>query len=185
MAVRRSGGAIAVFYNPLIVIVIVDALIAAGKNLNTHEDIRNISESLFASGIAKRLDAAGFRWESYFTPAWGDFPGIALAEAGSDAKAGRNNYGLTQSIAFLNEVRGIRLADQHFQRRVSTALTMVSAILDIALENFDEVYSTVSNDSIDEMIRGMINANLVRSKTPSTSSFPAMIISSSQTIGTP
>ncbi|KAI1123742.1 carboxypeptidase [Nemania abortiva] len=121
----------------------MDALIAAGKNLNTHEDIRNMSENLFASGIAKRLEAAGFRWESYFTMAWSDVPGITLLEAGSDAKAGRNSFGLMQAIGILNEVRGIRLADQHFQRRVSTALTMVSAILDIALENFDEVYSTV------------------------------------------
>ncbi|KAI0910041.1 carboxypeptidase [Ustulina deusta] len=123
----------------------MDALIAPGKNLNTHEDIRHISETLFASGIAKRLEAAGFRWESYFTASFGEAPGITLAEAGSDAKAGRNSYGLMQSIAILNEVRGIRLADQHFQRRVSTALTMVSAILDIALENIDEVYSTVEN----------------------------------------
>ncbi|GAW21059.1 hypothetical protein ANO14919_105720 [Xylariales sp. No.14919] len=124
----------------------MDALIAPGKNLNTHKDIRNISEALFAAGIAKRLEAAGFRWESYFTAASGGTPEtITLAEAGSDAKAGRNSYGLMQSIAILNEVRGIRLADQHFQRRVSTALTMVSAILDIALENFDEVYSTVEN----------------------------------------
>ncbi|KAI1362119.1 carboxypeptidase [Xylaria arbuscula] len=123
----------------------MDALIAPGKNLNTHKNIRNISENLFAAGIAERLDAAGFRWESYFTASYSDNPGVTLAEAGSDAKAGRNSYGLMQSIAILNEVRGIRLADQHFQRRVSTALTMVSAILDIALENFDEVYSTVEN----------------------------------------
>ncbi|KAH8157820.1 hypothetical protein CIB48_g10427 [Xylaria polymorpha] len=129
----------------------MDALIAPGKNLNTHKDIRNISETLFASGIAKRLEAAGFRWEPYFTAASSDAPGITLAEAGSDAKAGRNSYGLMQSVAILNEVRGIRLADQHFQRRVSTALTMVSAILDIALENFDEVHSRVEN-AIEEFI---------------------------------
>ncbi|GAP84659.1 putative carboxypeptidase 2 [Rosellinia necatrix] len=123
----------------------MDALIAPGKNLNTHQDIRNISETLFAAGIGKRLDAAGFRWEPYFTAGSSEGRGITLVEAGSDAKAGRNNYGLMQSIVILNEVRGIRLADQHFQRRVSTALTMVSAILDIALENFDDVYSTVEN----------------------------------------
>jgi hypothetical protein len=122
----------------------VDALIAAGKNLNTHVDIRNMSENLFVPGIAKRLELAGFRWESYFTAMSSNDRGITLVEAGSDAKSGRNNYGLMQSIGILNEVRGIRLADQHFQRRVSTALTMVSAILDIALENIDEVYSTVS-----------------------------------------
>ncbi|KAI0540548.1 carboxypeptidase [Xylaria digitata] len=123
----------------------MDALIAPGKNLNTHKDIRNISEALFAAGIAERLEASGFRWESYFTAGSSAAPGITLEEAGSDAKAGRNSYGLMQSVAILNEVRGIRLADQHFQRRVATALTMVSAILDIALENIDYVQSTVEN----------------------------------------
>ncbi|KAI1332911.1 carboxypeptidase [Xylariaceae sp. FL0255] len=125
----------------------MDALIAAGKNLNTAPGIRDISEKLFVSGIAKRLEAKGLRWERYFTRSYSASanPGITLSEAGSDAKAGRNNYGLMQAICILNEVRGIRLADQHFQRRVATALTMVSAILDIALEHWDEVFATVES----------------------------------------
>ncbi|OTB00844.1 hypothetical protein M426DRAFT_65095 [Hypoxylon sp. CI-4A] len=120
----------------------MDALIAAGKNLNTHPDIRNISETLFATGIGERITKKGFRWEPYFTGA-STGSNIVLDEAGSDGKAGRNNYALAQSITILCEVRGIRLADQHFQRRVATALNMVSAILDIAIENIDEVYETV------------------------------------------
>ncbi|KAI1081492.1 Zn-dependent exopeptidase [Whalleya microplaca] len=125
----------------------MDALIAGGKNLNTHADIRNISENLFVPGVGRRLEEAGFRWDPYFTGSASSTPGsaITLTEAGSDAKAGRNNYALAQSVIILCEVRGIRLADQHFQRRVATALTMVSAILDIALENINEVYSTVEN----------------------------------------
>ncbi|KAI0386939.1 Zn-dependent exopeptidase [Hypomontagnella monticulosa] len=120
----------------------MDALIAAGKNLNTHADIRNISEVLFAAGIGARIAEKGFRWDPYFTGSTTS-AGIVLEEAGSDAKSGRNNYALAQSVTILCEVRGIRLADQHFQRRVATALNMVSAILDIALENADEVYATV------------------------------------------
>ncbi|OTA89999.1 hypothetical protein M434DRAFT_373259 [Hypoxylon sp. CO27-5] len=128
----------------------MDALIAAGKNLNTHPDIRNTSEVLFAAGIGKRIEEKGFRWDPYFT---GSSTGanLVLAEAGSDAKAGRNNYALAQSVTILCEVRGIRLADQHFQRRVATALNMVSAILDIAVENADEVYATVEG-AIDKFI---------------------------------
>ena len=164
----------------------MDALIAPGKNLNTHKDIRNISENLFAAGIAERLDAAGFRWESYFTASSSDNPGVTLAEAGSDAKAGRNSYGLMQSIAILNEVRGIRLADQHFQRRVSTALTMVSAILDIALENIEDVYSTVSVYSIKSFNRHVNDCSLFsyRLKTPPRSSSQVMMISLSLIIRT-
>ncbi|KAI1140146.1 Zn-dependent exopeptidase [Hypoxylon sp. FL0543] len=121
----------------------MDALIAAGKNLNTHPDIRNISEVLFAAGVGKRIEEKGFRWDPYFTGSSTTGANLVLAEAGSDAKAGRNNYALAQSVTILCEVRGIRLADQHFQRRVATALNMVSAALDIAVENADEVYETV------------------------------------------
>ncbi|KAI1477482.1 carboxypeptidase [Daldinia eschscholtzii] len=128
----------------------MDALIAAGKNLNTHPDIRNISEVLFSAGIGERLVRKGFRWEPYFTGA-STGSEIVLDEAGSDAKSGRNNYALAQSVTILCEVRGIRLADQHFQRRVATALSMVGAILDIAVENFDEVYQTVEG-AIDKFI---------------------------------
>ncbi|KAI2467379.1 hypothetical protein F4781DRAFT_310030 [Annulohypoxylon bovei var. microspora] len=123
----------------------MDALVAAGKNLNTHADIRNLSETLFAAGVGRRLEEKGFRWDPYFT---GSSTGadIVLDEAGSDAKSGRNNYALAQSVTILCEVRGIRLADQHFQRRVATALTMVGAVLDLARENADEVYETVRVD---------------------------------------
>lgn len=122
----------------------MDALIAAGKNLNTHADIRNISEVLFAAGVGARIAEKGFRWEPYFTGS-SSTADIVLDEAGSDAKSGRNNYALAQSVTILCEVRGIRLADQHFQRRVATALNMVGAILDIAVENYREVYDTVSS----------------------------------------
>ncbi|KAI2619251.1 Zn-dependent exopeptidase [Hypoxylon sp. NC1633] len=120
----------------------MDALIAAGKNLNTHADIRNISEVLFAAGVGARIAERGFRWEPYFTGS-SSSANIVLDEAGSDAKSGRNNYALAQSVTILCEVRGIRLADQHFQRRVATALNMVGAILNMAAENFQEVYDTV------------------------------------------
>ncbi|KAI0099395.1 Zn-dependent exopeptidase [Daldinia grandis] len=128
----------------------MDALIAAGKNLNTHPDIRNISEVLFSAGVGSRLVERGFRWEPYFTGASAG-PQIVLDEAGSDAKSGRNNYALAQSVTILCEVRGIRLADQHFQRRVATALSMVGGILDIAVENFEEVYRTIEG-AIDKFI---------------------------------
>lgn len=125
----------------------MDALVAAGKNLNTHEDIRNISEALFAAGVGERLGERGFRWEPYFTGAGevdeGGGEMMVLREAGSDAKAGRNSYALAQSVTILCEVRGIRLADQHWRRRVATAVTMVGAVLDIARENVEEVYETV------------------------------------------
>ncbi|KAI0124759.1 carboxypeptidase [Xylariales sp. AK1849] len=124
----------------------MDALVAAGKNLNIHPDIRNISENLFVTGVGRALDGNGLRWEPYFTGFYNPkMEKIELTEAESDAKAGRNNYAMSQSITILCEVRGISLADQHFQRRVATALTMVSSILQTAYDNADYVYDTVED----------------------------------------
>ncbi|KAH8197252.1 hypothetical protein TruAng_008574 [Truncatella angustata] len=120
----------------------MDALVAAGKNLNIHPAIRNLSEQLFAANVGQALDADGFRWEPYFTGSLNSVTEkIELTEAESDAKAGRNNFAMTQCVTILCEVRGISLADQHFQRRVATALTMVSSILQTARENSDQVYN--------------------------------------------
>lgn len=46
-------------------------------------------------------------------------------------------------MTILLETRGIRLADQHFQRRVATQLVKISSILETAAFNFDHVYSTL------------------------------------------
>jgi predicted deacylase len=124
----------------------MDALVAVGKNLNIHAAIRNLSEELFAANVGRALDTNGFRWEPYFTGTFDTAAQeIALSEAGSDAKAGRNNYAMTQCITILCEVRGISLADQHFQRRVATALTMVSEILQTAREHADNIFGTVES----------------------------------------
>ncbi|KAM0328738.1 hypothetical protein ACHAQA_005151 [Verticillium albo-atrum] len=132
-----------------------DALIASGRNLNTHPDIRNLTEDLFTAGVGERLEAAGFRWNPYVTGPTNDTLGapIVFEEAVTSPTSGRNAYGLTQAVAILCELRGIRLADQHFQRRTATALTMLQAILDIARDSVDDVLATIE-DSIEDFIQG-------------------------------
>ncbi|EOD50425.1 putative carboxypeptidase 2 protein [Neofusicoccum parvum UCRNP2] len=122
-----------------------DALFSAAKNLNIDGTIRALSEDLFAARIAARLEEQGLRWDPYVTtdtPSGSSEP-IALAEAGSDGKIGRNAMGLTQSVTFLCEMRGIGIADQHFKRRTATGLAMAEAIVQTAAENFELVYETV------------------------------------------
>ncbi|KAK3705977.1 hypothetical protein LTR37_012971 [Vermiconidia calcicola] len=122
-----------------------DALFAAAKNLNIHEDIRNMSEGLFATQIGDELEGAGFRWEPYATEGETDDESVLLfEEADGDARIGRNAMGLTQAISFLFEVRGIALADQEFQRRTACALTMVQSLLQTVADNADEVLSTIT-----------------------------------------
>lgn len=132
-----------------------DALIASGRNLNTHENIRNLTEDLFSAGVGERLEAEGLRWNPYVTGQTNETLGapIVFEEAVTSPTSGRNAYGLTQAVAILVELRGIRLADQHFQRRVATALVMLEAILDIAQQNADHVLSTIE-DGIADFISG-------------------------------
>ncbi|KAK5956891.1 hypothetical protein OHC33_002380 [Knufia fluminis] len=130
-----------------------DALFSAAKNPNINEGIRQLSEEVFAANIGTSLEAVGLRWEPYVTGSSNSTPDstIRFAEAGSDAKIGRNAMGLTQSITFLCEMRGIGLADQHFQRRTVTGLVMAQAIIQTAADNAQQVYQTIT-DGIEEFI---------------------------------
>lgn len=132
-----------------------DAMIATGKNLNTHADIRNMTEELFAAGIGEKLESRGMRWEPYVLGPTSDEVGtpIVFTEAVTSPTSGRNAWGLTQAIVLLCELRGQWLADQHFQRRTASALTMLEAVLDLALENADDVLSTIE-ESVDDFING-------------------------------
>ncbi|KAF5609935.1 carboxypeptidase 2 [Fusarium subglutinans] len=122
-----------------------DGLFSAAKNLNINKNIREISEKLFAKNIGDAMVKAGLRWEPYVTGRTSTDPNYVpkFDEAGSDAKIGRNAMGLTQSITFLIEMRGIGLADQEFQRRTAAGLTMASSIIETASNNAQKVFKTV------------------------------------------
>ncbi|KAJ4258732.1 hypothetical protein NW762_007818 [Fusarium torreyae] len=122
-----------------------DGLFSAAKNLNINKNIRELSEKLFAKNIGEAMEEEGLRWEPYITGSTSSDPDYVpkFDEAGSDAKIGRNAMGLTQSITFLIEMRGIGLADQEFQRRTAAGLTMASAIIDTAAKNAQKVLKTV------------------------------------------
>lgn len=123
-----------------------DGLFSAAKNLNIQPAIRALSEDVFAAGIGRAMEAAGLRWEPYVTGSSNSTVGstILFEEAGSDGKIGRNAMGLSQCITFLCETRGIYLADQEFQRRTVSALTMVQSIVQTAADNAADVYETMT-----------------------------------------
>jgi hypothetical protein len=107
----------------------------------------------FIPTIGKRLESYGIRWEPYVTGASNRTEGsrIRFTEAVTEARTGRNAVGLTQTISFLLEMRGIRIANQHFQRRVATALIKIQTILELARDNADKVKAVV-DDSREEFI---------------------------------
>lgn len=104
--------------------------------------------------MGSALEEYDLRWEPYVTNgATDDDPedAVILEEAVTEARTGRNAVGLTQAISFLLETRGIRLADQHFQRRVATQLIKITAILETARDEYKDVLSTVE-DAIEDFI---------------------------------
>jgi hypothetical protein len=118
-----------------------DGMFSAAKNLNIHQGIRELSESLFAPAINASLASQGLRGEPYVTASSRN--PVQLNEAGTDAKIGRNAMGLTQCITFLFETRGIFIANQSFKRRTLGGLQMILGVLETARDEASHVYSTI------------------------------------------
>ncbi|CAJ0554922.1 Ff.00g134350.m01.CDS01 [Fusarium sp. VM40] len=128
-----------------------DSLISGGINPNIHPDIRDQLLEFFIPTIGKRLESYGIRWEPYVTGASNRTEGsrIRFTEAVTEARTGRNAVGLTQTISFLLEMRGIRIANQHLQRRVATALIKIQTILELARDNAEKVKAVVEDSRQD------------------------------------
>ena len=143
----------------------LDAMIATGGDLNTHKDIRNLSENLFASNMADLLESRGLRAGPYVLGDTSDEVGspILFEESITSPASGTNAAGLAQAVSVLLETRGQFLASQHYQRRVATQLTMLEAVLNTAYENADHVYETI-NSAIDDFIKS--DEDIVLSDTP-------------------
>ncbi|KAF7188298.1 Carboxypeptidase 2 [Pseudocercospora fuligena] len=122
-----------------------DAMISGGINPNIHPTIRSEVLDRFIPAMGSKLESYGLRWEPYVTGSTNTTSGsrIVFEEAVTEARTGRNAHGLTQAISFLLEMRGIRLANQHFQRRVATALLKLEAILETARDNHLEILNNV------------------------------------------
>ncbi|KAH7210501.1 hypothetical protein BKA60DRAFT_524414 [Fusarium oxysporum] len=118
-----------------------DSLLSGGINPNINPKIREQLLDFFIPAVGEELESHGLRWEPYVTGPSNRTEGsrIRFTEAVTEARTGRNAVGLTQTISFLLEMRGIRIANQHFQRRVATALIKIQSILELARDNAENV----------------------------------------------
>ncbi|SMY27917.1 unnamed protein product [Zymoseptoria tritici ST99CH_1A5] len=150
-----------------------DALISGGINPNIHPTIRSEVLDRFIPAMGRRLESYNLRWAPYVTGAGSNVSGseIVFEEAVTEARTGRNAMGLSQAISFLLEMRGIRIADQHFQRRVATALLKIEAILETARDDADEVFSNVES-AREDFINGTEDIVVTDSYTPTNATFP-------------
>lgn len=133
-----------------------DILVSANKNQNIHKDIRSLNQA-FVEQIFSAVGEKGLRYGPYFTTSVSG-NAITINEADASPAANHKNAGLGQTLTFLTETRGIRLSDQHFQRRVAAALIASTTIIDSAVNDFENVYKTIEGsrkafiDSQDDIV---------------------------------
>ncbi|TEA18541.1 Carboxypeptidase 2 [Colletotrichum sidae] len=121
-----------------------DVQVSHVKNANVHPSIRALGETLFLDAMQAAVRAEELRTSAYFTASGGsDTP--VLTEPSSVSRAGHNSAGLLQTVSFLTETRGIRLADQHFRRRVAAGLVAAEALVQTAADHADAVLATIES----------------------------------------
>lgn len=121
----------------------VDVMLGAAADLNIHPAIRQQALDVFIPNIGDRLESYGIRHDFYVTgPANTSVP--VFTQSGTGARFAESAVGLTQAIAFLFETRGIRLADQHFQRRVASQLVKLTSVLETARDDAS-LYELIEN----------------------------------------
>lgn len=143
----------------------LDVMIATGGDLNTHRDIRNMSEKLFVPAMEDLLESRGIRAGPYVLGDTSDEVGspILFEESITSPASGTNAAGLAQAVSILLETRGQFLASQHYQRRVASQLTMMEAVLNTAYDNADMIQETI-HSAIEEFVSS--DDDIVLSDTP-------------------
>ena len=116
--------------------------------LNVHEDIFDLEHNLFVNNMYGAMRRNGLRTSPYFTAQQNT---TDLSEPWPSAQYALTHNSLRQTIAILTEARGIRLANQHFQRRVAGTLILIEELIQTATDNAERVYQTIE-DAREEFI---------------------------------
>ncbi|KZZ83603.1 M14 family metallopeptidase [Bacillus sp. SJS] len=133
-----------------------DLLLLSGKNLNIPEKIRKISDELFIEDTEAALDQKGFSNEPYYTSKVNSSGGIELEEGSTEARIGRNAFGLSPAISFLVETRGIGIGRENFSRRVAAQIATHENIIALTAENAAKVKFGVAKERLNLIKKGLI-----------------------------
>ncbi|KAI4929759.1 hypothetical protein J4E86_011701 [Alternaria arbusti] len=118
-----------------------DLLVSANKNQNVNPSIRALNQE-FVDDVFSVAQSKELRIFPYFTTSFANGT-ITIEEPDALAAANHKGAGNYQALTFLVETRGIAIADQHFQRRVASHVIVLETILNKAVDEFDDVYSTI------------------------------------------
>ncbi len=131
-----------------------DLLILSGKNLNIPEKIRNVSDDLFVENAQEQLTEVGFSSRSYYTTGR-DGEEVVIREGGTDPRIGRNALGLTPSLSFLVETRGIGIGRENFERRVAAQVETHIELIETTADHAKFIKKLVSSERQDLVKKGL------------------------------
>ncbi|UJF17782.1 M14 family metallocarboxypeptidase [Vibrio sp. SS-MA-C1-2] len=144
-----------------------DVLVASARNPNIDSAIRDLSNGPFLKDMQKSMDKYDISHEIYSTYGSGDNGYVKVTEAGTSAIIGRNQAGLTNTITYLFETRGIGLGDQHFQRRVVSMLKLNESFLASTMKNRNKILKTIEKAENETIYEGLTASNNIILKTES------------------
>jgi hypothetical protein len=133
-----------------------DILLLSGRNLNIPERIRSLSEQFYVDRTLDMLNKKGFSGDRYYTMAVNKQKQIEVAEGGTEARIGRNAFGLAPSFSFLVESRGIGIGREDFARRVAAQVTTHETILKQTADHAKQIKSIVSEERAKLIKKGFL-----------------------------
>ncbi|UOQ45546.1 M14 family metallopeptidase [Halobacillus salinarum] len=122
-----------------------DLLILSGKNLNIPEKIRKTSDELFVDQAQEQLRSDGFTTTDYYTTSRDDKK-VVIKEGGTDPRIGRNAFGLSPSLSYLVETRGIGIGRENFKRRVAAQVETHTSLINTTAENARSIKRLVNKE---------------------------------------
>ena len=124
------------------VVTYYDAMFLYSGNLNIPLQIRSNTKKILVDPLKKRLTAAGFATNDYFsTQRRGAVTKLRQGSASLRSSAG--NFALSNALAILMEIRGVNLGRVNFKRRVWITYFCAKSYLELAARNRLKIKQTV------------------------------------------
>ncbi|MTH54339.1 peptidase M14 [Bacillus mangrovi] len=135
-----------------------DLLLLSGKNLNIPKNIRTLSDDYFLENTEEALDKQNFSNEPYYTSGMNSNGEIEVEEGSTEARIGRNAFGLSPAVSFLVETRGIGIGRENFSRRTAAQIATHEKIIRLTAEQAGKVKTEVVKERL-KLIRKGLMAN--------------------------
>lgn len=129
-----------------------DALFLNTGNLNIDPSIRLLNDSMFVPSAAQALHDKNRKTNTYFSPQ--SHQGVQFFNYGSNSeRSSSTNFGLSNCVSILCEIRGVNLLRQSFKRRVNTTAIIATSYIRTAVKNKAKLWEVIQVANDNEMKR--------------------------------